>query len=78
MLAVILSLFGVTLIPPVSPLAWLIASKELQAIRHGRRDPAKRQQATAARAIAIVGTAWIPLVTVAIVSCSTGNACFYG
>lgn len=78
MLAVIVSLFGVTLVPPVAPIAWIIASKELQSIRRGRRDPAKRQQAIAARAIGIVGTAWIPVVTAAIVSCSTGNACFYG
>jgi len=76
--ALIMSLFGVTIVPVVSPIAWIIASRELGAIRKGRRDPAKRQQAVAARAIGIVGTAWIPVVTVAILSCSTGNACFYG
>lgn len=61
LLALILSIANFIVCPVLSPIAWVIASKELRAIDAGRRDPAKRDQANAGRILGIIGTVLLVL-----------------
>ena len=61
LLALILSIANFVVCPILAPIAWYIASKELQAIDAGRRDPSKRDQANAGRILGIIGTVLLAL-----------------
>jgi hypothetical protein len=55
-IALVLGVAGLAVFGVFGPLAWLIASRELAAIDAGKRPPASRGTATAARLLGIVGT----------------------
>ena len=53
--ALVLGILGIP-IQILGPIAWYVATREITAIREGRRDPEGLQLATTARILGIVGT----------------------
>lgn len=51
----------------ISPFAWWLANKELTGIHEGRRDPTKKDMATAAKVIGMVGSAIFALFVIAFI-----------
>lgn len=55
--ALLVSLLGLVICSGlICPFGWVMANKELAAIAEGRRDPTKKDMATAAKVIGIIGT----------------------
>jgi hypothetical protein len=61
-LALVLGIVGVFVFQLVAPVAWVIGSRELQAIDAGRRNPNDRGVALAGKILGIVGTVILGLI----------------
>lgn len=60
--SLLMSLLGLVICSGLlCPVGWYMANKELDAISQGRRDPTKRDMATAGKVIGIIGTALLAL-----------------
>lgn len=67
-LALVLSIVGIVVCGGVlCPVGWYLANKDLEAIDAGRRDPSKRDVATAGKIVGIVGTLLVVLAILAFV-----------
>lgn len=67
-LSLVLSIVGIVVCGGVlCPVGWYLANKDLQAIEAGRRDPSKRDIATAGKIVGIVGTLLVVLGILAFV-----------
>ena len=61
-LSLVLSIVGIVVCGGVlCPVGWYLANKEIEAIDSGRRDPSKRDVATAGKIVGIVGTLLVAL-----------------
>lgn len=54
--ALVLSLLGLVFFPPLAPFAWVMANREIQAIREGRRSPEGESMANVARILGAIAT----------------------
>ena len=78
--ALVLSILGLFVCGVLSPAGWYYGRQETEAIDAGRRDPSKRDMATAGKVIGIIGTAILAFIVlgvllavgIAIVSVSQG------
>ena len=60
--ALVVSILGLVMCSGIiSPVGWVMANKELEAIREGRRDPTKRDMAKAAQIVSIIGSVLLGL-----------------
>ena len=79
-ISLVLSILGLVVCGVLSPVAWYYGRQETEAIDAGRRDPSKRDMATAGKVIGIIGTAILAFIVlgvllvvgIAIVSVSQG------
>jgi hypothetical protein len=60
-LALILAIVGLFAFQLISPVAWVLANREIGAIDQGRRNPVNRGMAVAAKVIGIIGTVLVVL-----------------
>ncbi len=65
---VVLGAVGIVFCQIVSPIAWIMGSRELSAIDAGRRDPRNRTQAKVGMWLGIIGTLLIVLAIVAVIA----------
>ena len=61
-LALVLGIIGVFVFQVVAPAAWVIGSREIQAIDAGRRNPEDRGVAVAGKILGIIGTVILALI----------------
>ena len=81
-ISLVLSILGLVVCGVLSPVAWYYGHQETEAIDAGRRDPSKRDMATAGKVIGIIGTAILAFIVlgvllvvgIAIVSVSQGSS----
>lgn len=67
-LSLVLSIVGLVVCGGIlCPVGWYLANKDIAAIDAGRRDPSKRDIATAGKVIGIVGTLLVVLAIVAVI-----------
>lgn len=57
--ALVLGILGIICCQLLGIAAWIMANKEIEGIRSGRRNPANEGTATAARILGIIGTVLI-------------------
>lgn len=62
--ALVLGILGIVICGIISPFAWVMANRELQAIDAGTRPPENRGTATASRVLGIVGTVLLGLLVI--------------
>ena len=55
-LALVVALVGLVAFQIISPVAWVLANREIEGIDQGRRNPANRGMAVAAKVCGIIGT----------------------
>ena len=60
-LALVVALIGLFVFQIISPVAWVIANREIKGIDQGRRNPTNRGMAVAAKIIGIIGTVLLVL-----------------
>ena len=60
-LALVVAIVGLVAFQLISPVAWVLANREIQGIDEGRRNPANRGMAVAARVCGIIGTVLLVL-----------------
>jgi hypothetical protein len=60
-LALVVALVGLLAFQIISPVAWVLANRELHGIDEGRRNPTNRGMAVAAKVIGIIGTVLLVL-----------------
>jgi hypothetical protein len=66
-LALVVALIGLFVFQIISPVAWVIAHREIQGIDQGRRNPTNRGMAVAAKVIGIIGTVLLVLGVLVVV-----------
>ena len=66
-MSLVFSILGIVACGVLGPVGWYFATKELEAIDGGRRDPSKRDMATAAKWIGIAATVLVVLSIVFVV-----------
>lgn len=64
--SLVLSILGLVVCGVLSPVAWYYGREEIKAIDAGRRDPSKRDLATAGKIIGMIGTAFISFILAAV------------
>jgi len=57
----VLAIVGLFAFQLICPVAWVLANREIQGIDQGRRNPANRGMAVAAKVIGIIGTVLLVL-----------------
>lgn len=57
--ALVLGLVSFLFVQALAPLAWVIASRELNGIDHGRRSPSGRRDARLGQVLGIFGTVFL-------------------
>ena len=57
--SLVLSILGLVACGLLSPVAWYFGHQEVKAIDEGRRDPTRRDFATAGKIIGIIGTLFV-------------------
>jgi hypothetical protein len=68
-LALVVALVGLLAFQIISPVAWVLANREIQGIDQGRRNPTNRGMAVAAKVIGIIGTVLLVLgVLIAVIA----------
>jgi hypothetical protein len=68
-LALVVAIVGLVAFQLVAPVAWVLAKREIQGIDEGRRNPANRGMAVAAKVIGIIGTVVLMLgVLIAVIA----------
>lgn len=65
--ALVLGILGFVACQLLSPFAWQIGKRELEAMDAGRRDPKDRSMATAGKVLGIVGTVIMGLMLIGLV-----------
>ena len=60
-LALVVAIVGLVAFQLVCPVAWVLANREIHAIDQGRRNPANRGMAVAAKIIGIIGSVLLVL-----------------
>jgi uncharacterized membrane protein len=71
-LALVVAIIGLVAFQIISPVAWVLANREIQGIDQGRRNPTNRGMAVAAKVIAIIGTVVLVLAVLFIVIALVG------
>jgi uncharacterized membrane protein YjgN (DUF898 family) len=61
-LALVVAIVGLVTFQIISPVAWVLANREIQAIDAGLRNPENRGMAVAAKVIGIIGTVVLLLI----------------
>ncbi|MGA7098439.1 MAG: DUF4190 domain-containing protein [Acidimicrobiia bacterium] len=70
--ALVLGILGVVCCQPLGIAAWVMANKELEAIRSGMRNPTNEGTANAARILGIIGTVLLAVGVIAGILFVTG------
>ena len=60
-LALVVAIVGLVAFQLISPVAWVLANREIQGIDEGRRNPTNRGMAVAAKVLGIIGTVLLVL-----------------
>ncbi len=68
MVSLVLSILGLVVCGILSPVGWYYGRQEVEAIDAGRRDPSKRDMATAGKIIGIIGTVIIGVIILAVLA----------
>jgi uncharacterized membrane protein YjgN (DUF898 family) len=67
-LALVVAIVGLVAFQIISPVAWVLANREIQGIDQGSRNPANRGTAVAAKVLGIIGTVLLVLEVFAVIT----------